>query len=255
MSWIATGAAALSVVGGISAKKTDEKKSRIGAAQESLGQEQATQDIVQGGKQAGRGMILGAEESKIARGRARAQETTLSDEGTRAANLVSSMRDTMAPVGRRTGQFNAVLGAPGAAPGGMFRAGTAGNTFADAMRTRAGAAGGFNRELAGTYGALTAAGDQAISEGAGVADAMRTVQRGAASRGAIDADTQSALRRTGFEKYKLPVEQAEYKKAQSDIYAPYVGPHFVRESGLGKYAGGLGSILGSYAGAGGTFGF
>jgi hypothetical protein len=129
----------------------------------------------------------------------------------------------------------------------MFRAGTAGNTFADAMRTRAGAAGGFNRELAGTYGALTAAGDQAISEGAGVADAMRTAQRGATSREAIDRDAGSSLRRTEFERYKLPIEQAEYKKAQRDVYAPYVGPHAVRESGFGKYAGALGTILGGFS--------
>jgi hypothetical protein len=136
----------------------------------------------------------------------------------------------------------------------MFRAGTAGDTFAGAMRARAGTAGGFNRDLASTYGALTAAGDQGITDTAGIADTMRTAQRGATSRGAIDTDVQSALRRTGFEKYKLPVEQAEYKKAQSDIYAPYVSPHFVKESGFGKYAGALGSILGSYTGAGGTFG-
>ena len=254
MAWPIVASTVLGLFGASSAKKADEKSARIKAHQESLVGEQTTHDIVQGGKQAGRSANIAAEESNIARGRARAQESTLGEEGDRAASLASAMRDTMAPVGRRTGQFNAVLGAPGAAPGGMFRAGTAGNTFADAMRTRAGAAGGFNTELAGTYGALTAAGDQAITDSAGVADTMRTAQRGAASRGAIDTDSQSALRRTGFEKYKLPVEQAEYKKAQRDVYAPYVGPHAVRESGFGKYAGALGSILGSYAGAGGTFG-
>ena len=246
MSWIATGAAALGVISGISKGKKEDKINRIKAAQESLSGEMQTQDIVQSGMQAGRGMKIGAEESKMARGRSRARESTRAEEGARGASLASSMRDTMAPAGRRTGQFNAVLGAPGAAPGGMFRAGTAGNAFADAMRTRAGTAGGFNRELAGTYGSLTAAEDQAISEGAGVADTMRTAQRGAASREAIDTDVQGALRRTDFEKYKLPVEQAEYKKAQSDIYAPYVKPHFVRESGFGKYAGMLGSILGGF---------
>jgi hypothetical protein len=247
MSWIATGAAALSVIGGISKSKADEKSRRIQAAQESLSGEMQTQDIVQSGMQAGRGMKIGAEESKLARGRSRAQESTRGEEGARAASLARSMRDTMAPVGRRTAQFASVLGAPGAAPGGMFRAGTAGNVFADAMRTRAGTAGGFNRALAGTYGSLTAAEDQAISEGAGVADTMRTAQRGAASREAIDTDVQGALRRVDFERYKLPVEQAEYKKAQSDIYAPYVKPHFVRESSLGKYAGMLGDVLGGFA--------
>ena len=247
MSWIATGAAALSVIGGISKSKKDEKINRIKAAQESLSGEMQTQDIVQSGMQAGRGMKIGTEESKIRRGQARAKESTLAKEGNRAAFLAKAMRDAAAPVGRRTAQFASVLGAPRAAPGGMFRAGTAGNTFADAMRTRAGAAGGFNRDLAGTYGALTAAGDQAITDTKGIADTMRTTQRGAASREAIDTDVQGALRRTDFERYKLPVEQAEYKKAQSDIYAPYVRPHFVRESSLGKYAGMLGDVLGGFA--------
>ena len=236
----------LSAIGGVSKDKAAEKASRISAAQEALKTEQSGQDIVQQGKQAGRTMRLGVEDQRIARGRDRAQETTRGEEGGRAASLARSMRDTMAPVGRRTAQFNAALGAPKAAPGGMFRAGTAGNTFADAMRTRAETAGGFNRELAGTYGALTAAGDQAISEGAGVADAMRTAQRGAASREAIDTDAGSALKRTEFERYKLPIEQAEYKKAQRDVYAPYVGPYAVRESGFGKYAGALGTILGGF---------
>ena len=236
----------LSAIGGVSKDKAAEKASRISAAQEALKTEQSGQDIVQQGKQAGRGMKIGSEESKMARGRSRARESTRGDEGGRAASLARSMRDTMAPVGRRTAQFSAALGAPKAAPGGMFRAGTAGNTFADAMRARAGAAGGFNTELANTYGALTAAGDQAISDDAGVADTMRTAQRGAASREAIDTDVQGALRRTEFEKYKLPIEQAEYKKAQRDVYAPYVGPHAVRESGFGKYAGALGTILGGF---------
>ena len=247
MSWIAAGSAVLGAIGGASKDKAAEKKSRIAAAQEALQVEQSGQDIVQQGKQAGRGMKIGSEESKMARGRSRARESTRGDEGGRAASLASSMRDTMAPVGRRTAQFSAALGAPKAAPGGMFRAGTAGNTFADAMRARAGAAGGFNTELANTYGALTAAGDQGISDDAGIADTMRTAQRGAASREAIDTDVQGALRRTGFEKYKLPVEQAEYKKAQSDMYAPYVRPHFVRESSLGKYAGMLGDVFGAFA--------
>ena len=247
MSWIATGAAAVGVISGISGSKKEDKINRIKAAQESLSGEMQTQDIVQSGMQAGRGMKIGAEESKVARGRSRAQESTRGEEGARAASLARSMRDTMAPTGRRTAQFASVLGAPRAAPGGMFRAGTAGNTFADAMRARAGTASGFNRDLASTYGALTAAEDQVISEGAGVADAMRTAQRGEASRGAIDTDVQGALRRTDFERYKLPVEQAEYKKAQSDIYAPYVRPHFVRESSLGKYAGMLGDVLGGFA--------
>lgn len=247
MSWIATGAAALSVIGGISKSKADEKANRIKAAQESLQTEMQAQDIIQSGKQAGRSMKIGAEESKMARARERARETTRGDEGARAASMAAAMRDTMAPAAARTAQFSSVLGTPTAAPGGMFRAGTAGNVFGDVMRDRATAAGGFNRDLASTYGALTAAEDQAIAEGGGVADAMRTAQRGAASRDAIDTDVQGALRRVGFEKYKLPVEQAEYKKAQSDIYAPYVRPHFVRESSLGKYAGMLGDVLGAFA--------
>ena len=247
MSWIATGAAALSVIGGISKSKADEKARRIQAAQESLSTEMQAQDVVQSGKQAGRSMKIGAEESRMTRDRERAKESTRGAEGASAAALARSMRDTMAPVGARTAQFSSVLGTPTAAPGGMFRAGTAGNVFADVMRGRASAASGFNTNLAGTYGALTAAEDQAISEGGGVADAMRTAQRGAASRDAVDTDVTGALRRTGFEKYKLPVEQAEYKKAQSDIYAPYVRPHFVRESSLGKYAGMLGDVLGAFA--------
>ena len=66
MAWPIVASTVLGLFGASSAKKADEKTARIKAHQESLVGEQTTQDIVQGGKQAGRSMILGAEESKIA---------------------------------------------------------------------------------------------------------------------------------------------------------------------------------------------